>query len=433
MIDRRVAVILSGLVAALALALMFRAFARPTPRIRAAPTSAPPVRVAPADSAARRESVARAAAPTPAPPVGQARVAQPLPSGPGAPSYIVLLARSELRRRIRASAQLTYLNDIVAASTDSVLHRWDGRMQSAVRVYLASSVVANFQPGFLEAVRTAFERWEQTGVAVAFKLDADSAAAEVQVQWRIQFEGARSGLTTPEWDEEGHLKSGIVSFLTHATPDGGAATLAQALDARVQEGELVERLPGGAVRCFACGHRCLVKPGRRGICKVRYNKDGTLFAPAGYVAALQCDPTEKKPFFHVLPGSDTLTFGMLGCDFHCGYCQNWLTSQALRDDAARVLPTDVTPEALVGLARRQGAKLVGAAYNEPLITGGGAVAVFKVAKARGLKTAFISNGNATPEVLDYIRPWTDCYKIDFKAMDDRRYRARRRLHRVGEP
>ena len=76
---------------------------------------------------------------------------------------------------------------------------------------------------------------------------------------------------------------GITSFLTHATPDGGVATLSQALDARVREGELVERLPdgGGAVRCFACGHRCLVKPGRRGICKVRFNKDGTLYAPAG--------------------------------------------------------------------------------------------------------------------------------------------------------
>ena len=74
----------------------------------------------------------------------------------------------------------------------------------------------------------------------------------------------------------------IVSFLTHeAPPDGGAATLAQALDARVREGKLIERLPDHAVRCFACGHRCLVKPGRRGICKVRFNKDGTLYVPAG--------------------------------------------------------------------------------------------------------------------------------------------------------
>src|SRR5207249_3098020 len=206
------------------------------------------------------------------------------------------------------------------------------------------------------------------------------------------------------------------------SPDGGAATLAQALDARVREGELIEKLPDHAVRCFACGHRCLVKPGRRGICKVRFNQDGTLYVPAGYVAALQCDPTEKKPFFHALPGSDTLTFGMLGCDFHCGYCQNWLTSQALRDDAAGVVPTDVTPDDLVRLALRQGAKLVGSSYNEPLITAEWALDVFKVARGHGLKTAFISNGNATSEVLDYIRPWTDCYKIDFKAMEDRRYR-----------
>jgi pyruvate formate lyase activating enzyme len=214
----------------------------------------------------------------------------------------------------------------------------------------------------------------------------------------------------------------ITSFLERAVADGGAATLEQQLDARVRAAELVTALPDGAVRCVACGHRCLVKPGRRGICKVRFNRDGTLLAPAGYVAALQCDPTEKKPFFHVFPGSDTLTFGMLGCDFHCGYCQNWLTSQALRDDAAGVSPTDVTAEGLVALALRQGAKLVGSSYNEPLITAEWAVEVFKAARPHGLRTAFISNGNATPEVLDYIRPWTDAYKIDLKAMEDRRYR-----------
>src|ERR1700747_2519392 len=192
----------------------------------------------------------------------------------------------------------------------------------------------------------------------------------------------------------------IVSFLSHETPDGGAATLAQALDARVREGTLVEKLAEGAVRCFACGHRCLVKPGRRGICKVRFNKDGTLYVPAGYVAALQCDPTEKKPFFHALPGSDTLTFGMLGCDFHCGYCQNWLTSQALRDGAAGVLRTNGTPEGLGRLARRHGARLVGSSYNEPLITAEWAVDVFKVARASGLKTAVISHGNAPPRGRD---------------------------------
>ena len=83
---------------------------------------------------------------------------------------------------------------------------------------------------------------------------------------------------------------------------------------------LIERKDNGDVQCFACGHRCLVKPGRDGVCRVRFNDDGTLLVPHGYVGALACDPIEKKPFFHVLPGSDALTFGMLGCDYHCGYC-----------------------------------------------------------------------------------------------------------------
>ena len=144
--------------------------------------------------------------------------------------------------------------------------------------------------------------------------------------------------------------------------------------------------------------------------------------PWGYVAALQCDPTEKKPFYHFLPGSDTLTFGMLGCDYHCPYCQNWLTSQALRDPAAVSAPEPVTPKGLVGLALRSGAQLVGSSYNEPLITAEWAVAVFQEAKAAGLKTCFISNGNATEQVLTYLRPWCDGYKIDLKAMSQKNYR-----------
>lgn len=101
-----------------------------------------------------------------------------------------------------------------------------------------------------------------------------------------------------------------------------ASSLAEVLDELTGEGaaELTEHLPDGALRCYACGHRCLIKGGKRGICKVRYNEGGRLLVPTNYVAALACDPTEKKPFFHALPGSDTLTFGMLGCDLHCAYC-----------------------------------------------------------------------------------------------------------------
>jgi len=200
--------------------------------------------------------------------------------------------------------------------------------------------------------------------------------------------------------------------------------LANVLDSMTTEGapELTEHLENGAVKCFACGHRCLINKGKRGICKVRFNEGGHLRVPVNYVAALACDPTEKKPFFHVLPGSDTLTFGMLGCDLHCAYCQNWLTSQALRDDSAGTNPTAVSPERLISMAHAYGASMVGSSYNEPLITAEWAVEVFRKARPEGFKTAFISNGNATPQVLDYLRPWTDCYKIDLKSMSDKNYR-----------
>jgi pyruvate formate lyase activating enzyme len=185
---------------------------------------------------------------------------------------------------------------------------------------------------------------------------------------------------------------------------------------------LIERKEDGAVQCFACGHRCVIKPGRDGVCRVRFNEDGTLLVPHGYVGALACDPIEKKPFFHVLPGSDALTFGMLGCDFHCGYCQNWVTSQMLRDADAIAAPKFTTPQQLVDLAIENGAPVVASSYNEPLITSEWAVDVFKEARSRGLRCAYISNGNGTPQVLDFIRPHVDAYKVDLKAFNDKAYR-----------
>ena len=187
-------------------------------------------------------------------------------------------------------------------------------------------------------------------------------------------------------------------------------------------GDLCETLPDKALRCVACGHRCFLPDGKTGICKVRFNRDGVLHAPRGYVAALQCDPVEKKPFFHARPGALALSFGMLGCDYHCAYCQNWITSQALRDPVAGVAPRFCTAEQLVQLAVDHGAEIVASTYNEPLITSEWAVEVFKVAKAHGLTTAYISNGNATPEVLEYLRPWVDLYKVDLKGFNDRQYR-----------
>lgn len=199
-------------------------------------------------------------------------------------------------------------------------------------------------------------------------------------------------------------------------------TLGEILGRLTVEGELYEKLPDHRLRCYACGHRCLIPEGRPGVCKVRFNEGGILKVPAGYVGALQVDPVEKKPFFHALPGSLALSFGMLGCDYHCGYCQNWVTSQALRDPAAQSPPHPVSPEELAEMALDTESALVVSTYNEPLITSEWAVAVFKAARARGLKTAYVSNGNGTAEVLEYIRPWVDCYKVDLKGFNDPNYR-----------
>jgi len=363
-------------------------------------------------------------------------------------------------------------------------------------------------------------------------------------------------------------------------PAKEATPFSLALDRRVEEGALgtlYEKLPDDQVRCYACAHRCLIKDGLRGICKVRYNRAGTLMVPRGYIGALQCDPIEKKPFFHAFPGTDALTFGMLGCDLHCSYCftgdvrvatnsgmqsfrtlwdqakadpdgkqerrrpcdgltatghdgrehevrwifrhhytgelvrvapsvltpfectpehpvlttqrpgmdnprfvpagevtardfvcvpvggvldflavndvsrrpyrgpvfnletgdphtylanhavvhncQNWVTSHALRDPGALTEPMDVTARQLVDIAERESASVVATSYNEPLITSEWAVEVFKEAKPRGFTTAYISNGNATREVLEYIRPYTDLYKIDLKSFRDKNYRS----------
>jgi pyruvate formate lyase activating enzyme len=199
--------------------------------------------------------------------------------------------------------------------------------------------------------------------------------------------------------------------------------LAHQLDSHTIVGRLW-RTEGERIRCVACGHRCLIAEGRRGICKVRFNRGGQLHVPFGYVAGgLACDPVEKKPFFHVYPGSEALTFGMLGCDFHCAYCQNWVTSHALRDATAGTSILELTPEQVVQAARRSGARLVVSSYNEPLITAEWAVSVFQAAKPAGFACAFVSNGNVTPEALDFLEPWIVAYKIDLKGFNDRRYRT----------
>ena len=202
-----------------------------------------------------------------------------------------------------------------------------------------------------------------------------------------------------------------------------ASPLATLLGQLTREGELYEKLPEERVRCFACGHRCLIPPGRDGICRVRFNVAGELRVPWGYAAGLQLDPVEKKPFFHALPGSPVLSFGMLGCDFHCGYCQNWVTSQTLRDPESTGELREIDAAGIAAAALRHRAPIVVSTYNEPLITAEWSAEVFDAVRPRGIVTGFVSNGNATPEALDFLRPRCDLYKVDLKGFREAAYRA----------
>ena len=137
------------------------------------------------------------------------------------------------------------------------------------------------------------------------------------------------------------------------------------LDTQTRPEKLLKSLDDENLICTACGHLCRLRLGQRGICKVRFNSDGILLVPWQYVAGLQNDPIEKKPFFHAIPGSRSLSFGMLGCDFRCAYCQNWFTSQSLRDDASTIKSTSVSAKDIRD--RANGARVVVSTYNEPLI------------------------------------------------------------------
>jgi hypothetical protein len=144
---------------------------------------------------------------------GTATPPAPVP-GPREPTYIDLLARSETRRRIRASAGSTYLNEALAASGDSMLRRWNDRASSPVRVWFAPTYAANFQPSFLDAIRTAFARWSGAGVPVRFDFTTDSTEAEVVFRWKPQFEIERTGQTDLTWDGEGRIQTAVVTLAT---------------------------------------------------------------------------------------------------------------------------------------------------------------------------------------------------------------------------
>jgi pyruvate formate lyase activating enzyme len=184
--------------------------------------------------------------------------------------------------------------------------------------------------------------------------------------------------------------------------------------------DLVTTRPDGRLECSACAHRCALHDGTAGLCGVRWRDGHILRVPEGYVAARRIRTVETNTVYHVLPGAQALIFGMFGCDLRCPYCHNWRVSQAAREEVP-LLPDRVSAEALVDEAVAAGCSVLAAAYNEPMIAAEWVRAVFAEARARGLVTVIVSDGNTTPEALAYLRPVTQVYRVDLKAFTDEQY------------
>ena len=185
---------------------------------------------------------------------------------------------------------------------------------------------------------------------------------------------------------------------------------------------LAERQPDGSVRCNVCAHRCLVRPGREGICHVRENRDGTLVSTAyGQVVAAALDPIEKKPLFHVEPGSRAWSIATPGCPFHCTFCQNWEIAQGPRL-GIRLPVRPTSPETVVADALEAEADAIAYTYVEPTVFLEYALDVGVRAREAGLRNLFITDGYATPEAARLLATVMDAANVDLKSFDDRFYR-----------
>ncbi len=185
---------------------------------------------------------------------------------------------------------------------------------------------------------------------------------------------------------------------------------------------LADELPDGSVRCGVCAHRCLVRPGRSGICGVRRNEGGHLICHAyGAAVAIGIDPIEKKPLFHVAPGTVAYSIATAGCPFHCQFCQNWEIAQGPR--LGLELPTHpLPPERVVEAALRHRAGAVAYTYVEPTVFLEYALDTGRLAHDAGLLNLFITDGYATPEAIALLAPVLDAANVDLKAFDDTFYR-----------
>lgn len=184
----------------------------------------------------------------------------------------------------------------------------------------------------------------------------------------------------------------------------------------MREAAFYDKQPDRSVTCSLCRHRCRIKPGGRGICRVRENRDGTLFSLVyGRVVAEHVDPIEKKPLFHVLPGTSSYSIATVGCNFRCRHCQNYSIAQYDPGQPAAIPGQDVPPEDIVARALSAGCRSISYTYTEPTIFLEYALDVARLAAGAGLKNIFVTNGYITPEALEALAPWLDAANIDLKG------------------
>jgi pyruvate formate lyase activating enzyme len=179
----------------------------------------------------------------------------------------------------------------------------------------------------------------------------------------------------------------------------------------------------GKVKCYLCSHRCVISPGKRGICGVRENKDGKLYTLVyGRAISYNIDPIEKKPLYHFLPGTRSYSIATVGCNFRCLHCQNWEISQMPRERDGEIAGLDLPPEEVVRQAAQYDCASISYTYTEPTIFAEYAVDCAKLAQKKGIKNVFVTNGYITPEALKEIASYIDAANIDLKGFTEEFYR-----------
>jgi pyruvate formate lyase activating enzyme len=185
-----------------------------------------------------------------------------------------------------------------------------------------------------------------------------------------------------------------------------------------------DKIEDNKVRCNICNFRCIIQPGKTGMCKVRINSNGILYSLLdSFVSSYAIDPIEKKPLYHFHPGTLALSFGTWGCNFKCRGCQNWEISQFLPSENEISDRSEIIkPEEAVKMAKQYDAKGIAWTYNEPTIWFEYTFETAKLAKKEGLYTVYVTNGSITPETLDIIGPYLDAFRVDIKAFSEEAYK-----------